>query len=355
MFVWAMRDKGSEWRAMRRFLEAGRLPFSPLVEAVCEPYLTRSGESAKSPVEVVDALGGKVAPLTDSGRAWVDLGHLTRLFSASDVSKLHRVVRQASGLSIHLVTPVVHTSSPGEVVEAVLAWAREERSGICIRVDGGTHLSQKAVEVRTIVTESGLGGADIDLILDAQDLPRAISYETLRDAFPISQGARTWAVVAGTFPPSITDMSPEIYQHTRDRDEWLAWREEITQSGHGRLPIYGDYATQPALYTPSPPFPGSPSVRYTTGEHYVVLRGRGSSGSIGPDYTQYVGHARYLSQQPYFCDVVTTGGDAYARRIASGAHGTGNLTTWRVASLERHLSVVAAQVAQFVPALSQGR
>src|SRR3989454_702476 len=350
-----MRDKGSEWITMRRFLEAGRLPFTPLVEAVCEPYLTGTGGSLKSPVEVLEALGNKVAPLTDSGRAWIDLGHLTRLFSASDVSKLHRVVRKTSGLATHLVTPVVRTSSPGEVVEAVFAWAREERSGICIRVDGGTHLSQKARQVTTIVKESRLREGDIDLVFDAQDLPRAVSHEALSDAFPIGQGARTWTVLAGTFPPSITAMSPDVYQHIRDRDEWLAWREEITQSGSGRTPIYGDYATQPALYTPSPPFPGSPSVRYTTGERYVVLRGRGGSGSRGPDYTQYVGHALYLTQQQYFCDVVTTGGDAYVQQIASRTYGTGNLTTWRVASLQRHLSVVAAQVAQYVAVLSPAR
>jgi hypothetical protein len=349
-----MRDKGSEWKAMNAFLRTGALPFTPLIEAVCEPYDPQNGVP-KNPVSVLGVLGTKLPRITDSGRLWVDLGHLTRAYSAADVAEFHTVVRRNLGLASSLVTPVVRTSSPPEVLDAVFAWAREEGSGLCIRVDGATHLTAKAELVRSISSSSGVANQDIDLVCDAQDLPRAVSHDQLRETFALSQTARVWAVVGGTFPKGITDMQPDDYEHRRERGEWIAWRDEIAQGGMWRAPIYGDYATQPAIYTPSRAFPGSPSVRYTIGEDYVILRGRGGSGETAADYGQYIGHALYLRQQPYFREIIESPADRYIEQIASRTFSTGNLTTWRVASIQRHLYVVAAQVGRLTPVRSRSR
>jgi hypothetical protein len=347
-----MRDKGSEWKTMRNFMRTGRLPFVPLVEAVCEPFLPNRGAPTANPLAVLRDLGERVGPLRDFGPVWIDLGHLTRVFSAQDVAALLNVVRFAAGLPSPNLVPVIRTSSPTEVINAAFSWARSAGCGVCLRVDGITHLDEKARVIRRLIVSSGLPNSQIDLIVDAQDLPRVASHEALCTAFPAGQTARNWVILAGTFPASITSMKPEDYEHFRERHEWQVWRNEALNGGPFRQPTYGDYATQPAIYNPSPGFPGSPSVRYTTSDDFVVLRGRAGHGSIGTDYSQYVGHARYLREQPYFCDVVTTPGDSYVQRIASQAGGTGNLTTWRVASLERHLCVTAEQVARIstVPA-----
>jgi hypothetical protein len=350
MFVWAMRDKGSEWKAVKNFLQAGALPFTPLVEAVCEPFMAPYGSPVKSPVRVIADLASKIVPMTASGRIWVDLDNLRRIFSDNDVAELYRIALGHFGSVSALVTPVVRTSSPPEILDVAFAWSRGSGCGVCIRVEGSPHLSTKAAAVRSIAAGSGEHPTDIDLIYDAQDLPRAVSHDALRDYLPLSAHARTWVVLAGTFPPMITDMKADEYEHKRERGEWAAWCEEISDDEGDRLPLYGDYATQPAIYMPSPPFPGSPSVRYTTAEQFVVLRGRGGYGDRGADYGQYIGHAIYLRDQPYYCDVVPTPGDAYVDRIATRTHGTGNATTWRIASLERHLHVVATQVARFAPA-----
>jgi Beta protein len=349
MFVWTMRDKGSEWRAIQNLLQQGPLPFTPLVEAVCEPY---ARESPKNPASILRALAAKLGMLTGSRRVWVDLGHLLKVFSPNDVAQLHDVLRRYIPQTLVGVTPVIRTSTPSAVLDAVLAWARQRGCGICVRVEGTTHLTNKSETVRAISMDSALSDAEIDLVFDAQDLPRAISQEALRDLFPLSQRARSWIVLAGTFPSSITQMDPDQYEHQRERGEWIAWRDEIELSGLWRRPQYGDYATQPANYAVSLAFPGSPSVRYTIADRYVVLRGRGGWGSTGADYAQFIGHAIYLRQQPYYRDVLTTSGDHYIEQIASGRHRTGNLTTWRVASLERHVQVVAAQVARYAPVLT---
>lgn len=346
MFVWAMRDKGSEWKAMQRFVTAGPLPFTPLVEAVCEPVIYQG----KNPVKVIGDLGRKVLPLTDSGRVWVDLHNLLLQFSANDVAELYDVLRAGVGPAAPWITPIVRTSSPEPVRDAAFTWGHAHGSGICIRVDGVGRVREKADVVTGILTAFEADPSDVDLIFDAQDLPRVLSHGALNDLFPLSQFARNWVVLGGSFPSSITDMKPDDYEHKRERREWTAWRDEMEIVGNSRRPLYGDYATQSAIYTPSPPFPGSPSVRYTAGEEYVVLRGRRAAGAA-----QYIGHALYLREQAYYKEVVETPGDLYVDRIALRTEGTGNATTWRVASLERHLNVVAAQVARFVPVLTRTR
>jgi len=340
VYVWVLRDKGSEWRTIKKFLRRGRLPFAPLVEAVCEPYLRKG--SQPNPVEVIDGLSHRLSRLTDCDRVWVDLGNLLFLFSPGDVARLHSVVRRHLGLRSRVITPSVRTSSPPQIVRAAIEWARSEECGLCIRVDGLTHLPEKALVVNQIVADSGLTPADIDLILDAQDLPRAVSHEEMRRIVPLVSTCRTWVVAAGTFP-KISDLEHGIYEHLLDRGEFSAWREEIETHHSGRLPLFGDYATQPSVYAPSPPFPGSPSVRYTVADGFIVLRGRG--GESG-DIAQYKGHARYLRQTSYYRGVIDTPGDDYVDHIAGAHSGTGNQTTWRIASFERHVHVVNAQVAE---------
>ena len=349
MYIWVMRDKGSEWQALGRFSERGSLPFVPLIEAVREPFMPTRGRLPGDPATVMAKLNSRVEAVAHSTRVWIDLGNLVGAFSAHDVLEMLRIVHRLDSRAATHAIPVVRASSPPPVVEALVHVARTQRSGLCIRVDGVTHLGSKAEVVAYLALQSGIDASEIDFVVDAQDLPRVASHDELRDTFPLFETARTFAVVAGTFPPSITDLSPEHYVHRLERGEWGAWRQEMQQPTAWRRPAYGDFATQPAVYAPSPPFPGSPSVRYTTAEQFVVLRGRAGASGIGTDYGQFIGHARYLRQQPFYREVVETPTDAYIERIASGEHRTGNLTTWRVASLERHLMVVARQVAQYTP------
>jgi hypothetical protein len=286
---------------------------------------------------------------------WVDLGHLERIFSAHDVVELVRVMRQQRELAHHAVVPVIRTSMKRPVIDEIVAWGMAGGSGICIRVDGLTSLLEKSTLVSQIAAQSNLDVNNIDVILDAQDLPLAVSHEEMRETLPLVHLARTWAVLSGTFPSSITSMTPDSYEHRRDRREWTAWREEIEQPGEWRRPVFGDYATQPAIYSPSPAFPGSPTVRYTTEDGYIILRGRGGYGETGADFSQFIGHARFLRQQPYFRSVIDTLGDDYVDRIGTGQSGTGNLSSWRVASLQRHVRVVAAQVANYAPIFAAER
>lgn len=348
MYVWAMRDKGSEWRALHSFGNGGPLPFSPIIEAVSEVFVADGRRVPQHPEMVVKKLSTNIKKMPPAARTWVDLGHLLQVFTPHDVAEIARMLRQELGARAKAIVPVIRTSTPPSLASALLAWGIDSGQGVGIRVDGLVATETQAAKTSDLVTASGVPATAIDLIIDAQDLPRTMSHEELADVFPASQTSRNYILLGGTFPGSITPMRPDDYQHFRERGEWSAWQEEMLESGAWRHPNFGDFATQPSVYSPSPSFPGSPSIRYTIGDQFVVLRGRGGNGM---DFNQYIGHARFIQQQPYFREVVGTRGDAYIERIATGTQGPGNMTTWRVASFQRHLAVAVAQVERFATVL----
>lgn len=341
MYIWVARDKGSEWRALLEMSAAGPLPCRPLIEVVCEPFVGKNGLPGKNPWSIMRKLATNIDMLSDSGRVWVDFGHLSQCFSDPDIAEIIAMFRKSQGLFRSNVVPVVRCSSGIAVRSALTEWAHESKCGLCIRVDGVTHLQPKAAIADEIFRSSGLSTDRVDLFADAQDLPRAYSHRELAETLPLSQASRTWGLLAGTFPSSITHLSPDEYEHHLPREEWAAYIEETSRSAGFRRPEYGDYATQPAAYSPSPGFRASPTVRYTVENGFVVIRGRASGKSPA---SQYIGHSRFLLAQDYFASSTDSAGDAYVRRIATGNHGTGNGTTWRIASLRRHVALVAAQL-----------
>ena len=344
MYVWAMRDKRSEWTAVRSLVTSGIAPFSVLGESVCEPFVSVRGSRVHTPEEVIGKLAGNIVSVSASIRVFVDLENFRLVNSDRDTARMLTALSKGLGLVARSVVPVLRTTSGPEVTEAALIWARSNGTSVCMRVVGLTRLDQASIAVQSLIDRAGLSPSQIDLVTDAQDLPRIVSHSEIRSAFPITTAARSWSHLAGSFPGAITHLEADEYEHTLERAEWTVWLDEIGNTEVGRAPDFGDYATQCARYTLSPAFGGSPTVRYSTGESFMVLRGRGGSPGKPTDFSQYVGHARFLKRSPYFRSQVDTLGDDYIDRIANGLHNTGSLETWRLASLQRHVTLAASQV-----------
>ncbi|MBX9929921.1 MAG: beta family protein, partial [Gemmatimonadaceae bacterium] len=337
-----VRDKSSEWKAIRGSESAARLPMGILAEAVCEPMNRPEGRRSDAPDAVVTRLAVRIGELHDHSWVAADLHNLLLLLSPSDVATLIPILGRFGSGGNSVPIPVVRTSSPPAVRQAVYDLAQRLGKGLVLRVDGVNHLGRSVKVAETIALESGVAAQDIDLIVDAKDLPRYVPLVELHDSFPVIPSCRSWTFLSGTFPGSITDLSPSTLLHTLDRTEWSSYSEQILNLGGRRVPWFGDYATQPAEYQPSAPFRPSPTLRYTTAGGYLVLRGRRDAPEGS---TQYIGHARVLQSHPEFGSVVSGDSEAYTRRIASGTCGTGNPETWRVASLQRHTAVACAQEA----------
>ncbi len=351
MYVWAMRDKRSEWQTVRSFRTSGRLPFSLLVEAVCEPFVSIRGSTIRTPESVMNSLAQNLVAAAAATRVWVDFENLALILKDHEIAEMISLLSRSLGVAARDVVPVLRTSSGPDTRRAVLTWSQLHGTGICIRVVGLSRLEDAAASTRNAIDDSKHALSKIDLVTDAGDLPRVVSHAELRSALPFVALVRSWSHLAGSFPSSVTHLSPDEYEHSLERSEWSVWKEDVLdESESGRAPDYGDYATQSAVYGISPGFAGSPTVRYTTETSFKVLRGR---GAVSIDFSQFVGHARFLQRQPYFREQVDTLGDLYVDRIATGTQRTGNLGTWRVASLQRHVVLASNQAAAFQSILKQ--
>lgn len=341
MHVWVARDKASEWKVIDAFAARGELPFRLVMEAVSEPLMPTGRGRSKTPDQVIDRLCDRLAHIARFGRVLVDLENLMLELSGADVARLADRMAARFISDGSEVVPVVRTSRPAPLAGAILNWARRSGTGLAIRTSGVTSLPEKSARVAQLAESSALPADIIDLIADAEDLPSHVPLVNFANALPLSRTSRSWSVVAGSFPAGIAELSADIHEHILERTEWLSYVEQLPTLVGQRIPAFGDYATQHARYLPSKPFAPSPSVRYSTADSYVVLRGR---RNLPNAHAQFIGHARFLRQQPYFCEIVRTSGDEYVERIAVGSNGTGNGTTWREASLSRHVSLVVAQV-----------
>ena len=259
-YVWVARDKSSEWKAIHSFQLLGHLPFRPLIEMVCEPFLPNRLGNTSTPKQVIQRLAENLFGIVSSGPVWVDLGNLSALetFTAADVARMLGDLRTQAREWAHLIVPVVRTTSSPQFVDAAIRWASSTGSGLCIRVMGLNDVVAQSAFVDSTIRLSRLDHGDIDLIIDAQDLPSVMAQHQVAVHYPLCQSSRTWAIVSGTFPREITHLSPDSYVHLLPRTEWSAFMSDLSLPEGWRTPVYGDYATQGSIYAPSPGHSASP-------------------------------------------------------------------------------------------------
>jgi hypothetical protein len=352
MYLLVARDKGSEWRALGELAAAGTLPSLVLIEAVCEPLVGQNGKPGSAPDSIVMAIAVRSASLGRGAQVAVDVDNLLRQLSPSDAALLVPLLGYFFGMVVCIPRPAVRTTSPEPILSAAVELAHRTGSGLTLRVDGVHRFGADAQRANDIVRECGLAADRIDLVVDAKDLPSVVSIVEMHDSLTAAPFCRSWTVLAGTFPRSITHLSPETLLHRLERREWISYRDQLEEDGARiRLPWFGDYAAQGAVYEPAPPFRPSPSVRYTTADGFLVLRGKRDDPQ---GHSQHIGHARVLQSLPEFGDIASGWTEEYVRRIAAGSNGTGNGTTWRVASIRRHVSVATSQSASLRIALGAG-
>ena len=215
-----MRDKRSEWNAVRSLLKSSTPPFSLLVESVCEPFVSIRDSRIQTADEVITKLADKISTVSSSVRVSVDFGNLTLVHSDRVIAEMLGTLSERLGDSARSVVPVIRTDSAPELLRAALFWTRTYGTGLSVRALGLTKLDQASRVVQDILGEMNLSPEQIDFITDAQDLPRIVTHSEMRAAFPLTANARSWTHLAGSFPGGITHLNADDYEHTLERSEW---------------------------------------------------------------------------------------------------------------------------------------
>ena len=179
--------------------------------------------------------------------------------------------------------------------------------------------------------------------MDLKDTPNARSHGQIRAALGNAVQFASVVVLAGVFPPDLTQYEPGVA--SEPRSEWNTWwPEHVATPTDERMLAFGDYTTQCARYRPSPAVPGSVSLRYTIDDSVLVFRGRQSNNGTGLGHDQMHGHCRLLVRRADYDGAAFSWGDQRISCWTDPANGTGNAVQWRTASVAHHLTHVTVQL-----------
>ena len=167
--------------------------------------------------------------------------------------------------------------------------------------------------------------------------------ERIYDA--IELGPWLKVVTAFTSLPTLLKMKPNTVE-TFPRTDWAAYRLLLERESALRSMVaYGDYAIDSAPFgKPSGPVAPSAQLRFSSEEHYVVVKGVQTKKPIG--YAAIRPVAKTLVERDEFIGPAFCEGDAFVDRLVHDAKtGTGNASTWRWAGTDHHFARVLADLA----------
>lgn len=205
-------------------------------------------------------------------------------------------------------------------------------------------------EIATLLSSYGLAPEQVHLLVDLElvgSSPPSFPYVCGR--VPAPSRWLTFTLLAGSFPTNLSHLS--VGTHLIPRHEWHHWRNQaLMPRTLPRVPTFGDYTTQHAIYSVPPPAANvSASVRYASEEDWLVMRGEGLRSKGSPGYAQYPAIAALLCEQKEFRGPDFSPGDRYIWRIASHESGTtGSPETWLRTGISHHLVTVIRQLAGMV-------
>ncbi|MFP2895841.1 beta family protein [Corallococcus sp. 4LFB] len=338
--------------ALAQLEAAQRQRVTPLFEIRPPKPKPVKGKRKSLQMETLEELLGRVGPhlvkAVPDGRAFIDGLHLPPAQTmATGDHPLAYVMAKARESGVALV-PVTGPERPPEYLATVRRAVAEDKRGVCIRLRKQELFEDDLDEVlSSVLQKAGTSRESTDLVLDlgpiGPDDVGMLSKLLLGVIGGIDglMAFRTLTVAAGAFPQSIS----RIKEPTKiPRADWLVWRALAGKAKSlPRVPTYSDYAIQGA----HPPslnaaiHSGSPNIRYTAEDHWLVVRGEALKRR---GYDQYTALATYLMEHECYSGRTFSRGDDYIFGCAGGAETPGSPGVWRRVGTNHHIAKVLKQL-----------
>ena len=330
-YVPVLRFKRSEKVALQELRTQARAGITPLLEIV--------PTADYAPRRVADEIRTHWGPYP----FFLDLHHLPEAQDGDLMLKMNGALRSHGLPSI----PVVGLSNGRQFQRAVEMVVALDKRGVCIRLFP-EDIQSKSLQlgIERLVNTLGLTPERIDLIADYRLISEFNpSYEDLCRVLPELNRWRTFTVISGAFCQDLKDYDKNA-QYERNRDDWLSWRNQVLLPSLPRYPTHGDYTIQYALLVEPPPFPNtSASIRYTSDNYWVIMRGEGKR--TGPGSSQYAANAELLCGRPEFCGAAFSPGDRYIYNLYQRiGRRPGSAETLLRAGISHHVTFVVDQLAK---------
>ncbi len=286
----------------------------------------------------------------------VDLGLLPPSVQAWALKALGEKARYQMSLlqdcKLSLV-PVTGLNRNPAYQAAVASMVATHRGGACIRL--------RCTDIQSLTFRSDLNQllsvlklqpTETDLLVDYRVIDESCpSFASICESIPDLLEWRSFTISSGAFTKDLRDFEKNC-QHQFSRLDWQTWCREVTEGPSlPRMPTYGDYTVQHAIYYDPPERAHfSASIRYTADEYWVIMRGESVFSDNGSGYEQWPANAYMLCQRDEFCGADFSAGDAYFMRMGSqlengGIKESGGAETWIRAGINHHLTFVVRQIA----------
>jgi hypothetical protein len=361
IYVPVLKGKEGEFSALEALAKPTndvRNWLMPLIEIPDVPYDYATEESGKSLDQHVSGIADRLRKCWQDRPLYIELPWSEGEEGLSDGRvALEAVLSDCVDRGVQAV-PVLSRKKSDRYLSAACRYSITTRSSLCVRLlvaDFEEDIDLESEIGRLLRGLDGAGASPVDLVLDLEDLGpdtgRALLVaRSLFSMIPTKDKWRRIVLAAASFPEDLSDVDAATTT-TLPRREWDLWK--TLQKRQSVLPrqdlIFGDYGiTHPVIKDLDPrTMRMSASIRYTTPENWLVLKGR-NVRQYGFD--QYFELSKSLVRRPEYFGRDFSWGDQYISDCADGMTGPGNATTWRKVGTNHHLTMVAEQVANLRPA-----
>ncbi len=346
-YVPILRWKRAERDALRFLTEDVRASLTPLIEVTPKSFAARDDGSTPTVSEALSKVAHELLSHWGWRPAFIDLMHLSDdLRTEDDRPALVYLSSEARRRGAPVI-PVTDLGRSRVFQEAVKLVSAGGSPRVCIRLFQ-RDLARPTLEtdVGALLTNLGVERAQTDLVVDAQFIGDTIpDWNRALRKVPTLEEWRTITLAAGAFPVDLAKFSVGI--HPVRRADWLGWVQLIrTQGALERQSMFSDYTIQHGLYREPPERANvSASIRYTSQESWIVMRGKALRTDNGPGNKQYHAEAKVLCGRQEFSGKSFSYGDAYIHERSVLRAPTGSAETLLRAGFNHHMTLVVRQLA----------
>ena len=352
LYVPVLKGKEGEFAALETLAPNIRARLMPLIEVPDVPYDYANDRPSKSLDDHIAGVADRLFRCCQDLPLYIDLPWFKEEEELADGRVALEVVLADCAKKGVQVVPVVSRMSSLKYLAAAGSHAKTSDVGVCVRllVEDFEEEVDIDSEIERLLAACGANEDTSDLVIDLEDLGPEASRAVLvaRSVFSMIKGHDSWRriiLAAASFPEDLSEIDSARIT-TLPRREWELWK--TLQRRPNLLPrpeiIFGDYAISHPVPKELDPrtMRMSASIRYTTQENWLVVKGR-NVRQYGFD--QYFELCKTLVKLPEFFGKNYSWGDQYIAACALGQTGPGNATTWRKVGTNHHLTVIVQEIA----------
>lgn len=351
-YIPILKWKRAEQGALKALTEKHKQYMTPLIQFVMPK--SKPQEKLEDAVEKFEEqalqIPARVMEVWGSSPIFVDVSLLfTTPLKVKSLGDISRGGHELGGVFI----PVIHLNDDQEIKQAAYSLAKENDSGLCLRLICSDFSDPKRLEeaLANLLSSSGLREKDIDLMVDIKETEKTTDkytkYLLLSQDISNLPKWRAFIFAGGSFPENLSECKIDE-ENLLPRIDWKSWREHIDSKKLKRNPAFSDYAIQHPIYKETSQFfhPTS-SIKYTLENEWLIMKGKKQKFDL------YLASAATLIKDKRFYGENFSDGDKYIAEKAKhfeayikkpAIKGTGSTETWLKAGINHHLTLVAHQV-----------